>query len=577
VSAADDRYVDAEKTAAWIRYQARRAARARRDPCEYYEFVIREERSNAPLKIFPHQRLMIEFIQAHEKCVVRAPIGFGKTFVVGALAQWNLGTEPTSRIVVLSGTEDQAAKIIGFVRRYIELSGELAVTFPALQASKRKGDAWSQKAIVVGRIAIGIRDASMVALSSHTTRLPGGRYSHFFLDDLLNSDNTKSQHFLEQMRDWVAQNVLDRPDAVGGRICVTNVPWAEKRSSDTFGDITYELELGPARWPSLTMDAFGPVYVRNTDWDTDLIRPAKDPGPDRSRHRLADHDHPRYAAYAGEDAAPGWRDEDEQVPLWPEHYPLERLEKRRVDLQLKPGEFNRVYRCMPRDEKSSHVKIEWIEKGKATAIQMGVNRVVESLEPGPPTFTGIDPAFGDAGKKGDRSAIVTFTVLPTLHRRILDVQVGRWPGHEMIGRIISTGSRYNSVVCIEENAGGKQFRDWARERSSGITIRSLNTTAKNKHDVRYGVQSIFLEIEDGLWLFPSDGGYDERGVPLPGKSPQGVQDLISGLLEYAPDRHVDDAVMAMWVGREYARKVGALRGMTTDDGGGGIAALIGAR
>lgn len=552
-----------------VRWLAEQAAKSRRNPADLYQFVLREETSRRRIVIAPHQLLILEFVMAHPKCVVRAPVGFGKTYLMTALTLWLLGDDVTQRGVVLSAVQTQSKKIVDAVRRHVESSDELQLTFPELRPSRRRGEPWTQTAIVVDR-PLGIRDPSLCA--KHIGgKLPGSRLSWILADDLLTLENTSSEASREYTRRWLGSTVLDRLDAVDARIVVTNVPWFSKSSPEAIGDITYELEAEPFAWPTLTLDAFGDVEIRNTDWDSDLIRPASGDNPDLVRHRLTAHDHTNFARYAGEDPRPGWVDADDQVPLWPEKYPHEVLEEKRRLLSVQPGEFNRAFRCKPRDDTTATVKVDWIEKGKRVAIEMGMHRLFADRWTLGAVITAVDPAF-TKGKKSNKTSILTFGLLSDGRRVVLENQVGKWSGPEIAQRVISAATRFGSIVVVEGNAAQRWLKDLIRDRNATISVRTA-TTGSNKNDPRFGVQSIFLELEDGMWLLPNDGAKNDAGNIITGKCPKGIDSLVSDLLEYDPARHTGDSLMSLWIGREYARRLGLLRPSEMSEGVSGLAAI----
>lgn len=56
----------------------RQAEAAREDLVAFYNFVIRHETTKKPLVCAPHQQLMFSFIQAHDRVVIRQPVGTAK-------------------------------------------------------------------------------------------------------------------------------------------------------------------------------------------------------------------------------------------------------------------------------------------------------------------------------------------------------------------------------------------------------------------------------------------------------------------------------------------------------------------
>ena len=111
--------LDEQKTRAIMRRLASDAARARTDPVALYGFVMREEKTRRRIKAAPHQKVIIEFIMAHPRCVVRAPVGFGKSYCCAAITLFLLGENPGERCAMISSTVGNAQKPVGMVRRYI--------------------------------------------------------------------------------------------------------------------------------------------------------------------------------------------------------------------------------------------------------------------------------------------------------------------------------------------------------------------------------------------------------------------------------------------------------------------------
>jgi len=531
--------VPPKKVQAVVKRLFAQAARARVDPAAFFEFVMVEEFTGKPLKIAPHQQLFFDFVTAHPRCVVRAFAGASKTYMVSALTLFKLGQDSSERGVILSATVGQAKKPVGMVRRYIEDGGRLALVFPKLMRSPRPGDSWTQTQLVIARERV-IRDPSLTVCGIGG-KLPGARISWANADDLLTLENTLAEAQREHTFTWMGSTVIPRLDTDDSHIVVTNTPWFPT-------DLTYQLEKGmdgADPWPSLTMEAHGDVIIRNTEWDSPLVRPAMTDDPRQERCRLVAHDHPRYAKMVGvHGAKAGWVDEADRVPLWPEKWNWEQLEARRKIMPA--SEYNRTMRCIVRDKDSERVKTEWIDACKDAAKKNGADKLVSQWG-GDHVYTGVDPAFGLSAKH-DRSCIFTFCVLPTGHRRILDVKVGRWRSSDMVDRIIQTSQAYGSLVCVEGNSAQKLIRDWAREKNVNVMIRARDTTGKNKMDPRFGIESIFHEVERGAWLIPSDAK---------GAMPAGVADWVQDLFDYEPDQHTGDVLMASWIAREQARRRGA--------------------
>lgn len=561
-----------EYAAALVRAQLRLTTQARQNPAAFYEYVMREEVSKARIRTLPFQRLLFDFVMTFDKCVVRLPVGGSKTYTMAALTLFLLGENPTARGAVVSSTQGQAMKPLALVRDYIEQSAELHAVYPKLIKSQRESDPWTQTAITVDR-PFGIRDPSLVAVGVDGA-IPGARLNWCLVDDILDLQNTSTPEQREKVRRWFATTVLSRLDARGSRLVVTNTPWVGPTSSDA-GDLTYYLEA--KGWPTLTITVWGDVYVTNApNFDSDEIRPAADCDGPEGRHRLIAHDDPEllrkyYADHGlGEPPEPA-NDVDEVVTFWPERYPRPVVEKIREDVTAR--EFSQNYEMRATGEASDRLEESWIRQAQIDAQRLGFFGFVPSIEvlqsalvesvghnrdDEPFLFdqeravpiivaTGVDLAIGKK-KASARTVLFTIACIPPNNRRlIIDVEGGRWTGKEIIRKVISKHQTYGSVIRVENNAAQDFLLQWIREEDVSVPIRA-HTTGKNKADPTNGVESMFIEIQQGAWLIPCD----RRG-----KSPQPVQAWLQDLRQYAPGEHTGDYLMAAWLADWQVKKMGA--------------------
>lgn len=585
-----------QREARVVKAIARRAVAARRDMAEFFAFVMREETTRERIRCLAHQRLVLAFVEAHPYCVVRMPVGFSKTYLSAAISLHLLGTDPTSRGLMVSASSEQAQKPLGMVASYIEGSEapELRAVFPALRKTQRQKEKWTKSAITVDRPA-SIRDASLAAAGVQS-KILGSRLNWFVIDDILDEETTRTEEARVALRRWFARSCISRRDPKGTRIVVLNTPWHEK-------DLTYSLEFGhdgAAPWPTLTLDAYGGVYLRNTDWSTDLLRPsiAGDPEDERGpRLRLTEHDAEQYGAplcvifpnggvrrLQDDEVVPVGTvvqhlDIDDEIPLWPEKFSHEALAKLFEDLS--PVDINQQYLMRVRDETSAHCKIAWVEGCKALANATGHTEFVQQYRGPNLTVTAVDLGIG-LDKKNDQTVFFTTELVPTLEvllpgegvrqynnvRRILDIERGRWPGGEIIDRIIDKTSRFNSIAVVESNAAQRWIRQWANERNRSVPVTEF-VTGMNKHSRAHGVISLFVEIENCAWLMPADGA---------GRVPPAMNTAIEAALYYKPPpAHTPDVLMAWWIGREKMRELGRMMGLKGNYPGASFASRVRAR
>ena len=499
----------------------RKAAQARKNPADFFNFTIREEHGQRNhIKCLPHQIVLFEFAMFYERCVLRLPPGFSKTYTMACLGLWLLGKDPTARGAVISASQEQAIKPVGMIRDYISNPDEfpeLRLVFPNLKPSSDPSSPWTQTKLVVARPA-GIRDPSVIAIGLNGA-LPGARLSWILVDDILTEENTRTEEGRKAVKRWFSTTVLSRRDVKNSKVVVMNTVWDRD-------DLTFALEKGG--WPTLTMSATGDITISNApDFDTNQIRPSKKPG---EIYRLTAHDKPTF-------------DEDEKVPLWPEKFSIEVLDG--FKKSMPSFEYKQLFENLPRDESDCRCKREWLDACKAKARERGYFNMLKQYEGNNPTFTGIDIGVGFKEAHG-KSVLFTFEILPDNLRRIINIVAGHWDGPTIIHHISSVTTRFNSIARCETNSSQKFIMDFALEQNSSLLI-NAHQTGMNKLSSDFGVESMFVEIENGAWLIPNGPNGDMETE---------IEEFYNACLTYSPRDHTSDYLMAAWLAREEARHIG---------------------
>lgn len=513
----------------------RRASEARKDPARFFEFVMKEEHTQLPIATLPHQRVLFSFVMAHPRCVVRMPVGASKTYSMLGLTLWLIGQDLTARGAVISAGEAQASKVVSAAASYIESSAELALVYPKLQPSTNPRDPWTQTKITVDRPP-GIRDATLWGVGAGG-KLPGARLSWILVDDVNDAENTATLERIEKINRWFFSTVVTRADVKDARIVVTNTPWDTK-------DLVHYLE--DSKWPVLEMDLKGDVRIENADprWDTPELRESRKPLPHISR--LSAHDSAEYASEGAKLIEGEWEDRDEVVSIWPEKFSADVVhELEHVTFKFDKAAFNQAYMMKCRNEADAECKSAWVEACKLNARNLGVFGLIREY-PGPdPVFTGIDLAYGKKSTSHN-NALFTFRLREDNHRQILDVDIGKWSGPELIEKMIELHRRYNTIFRVESNAAQIYLLQFARERDVALPIKP-HVTGNNKWSKDFGVMAIFTEIENGAWLIPNDPD---------GQTEEHVTTWINSCLYFKKGAHTGDALMASWFAREQARQSG---------------------
>lgn len=230
---------------------------------------------------------------------------------------------------------------------------------------------------------------------------------------------------------------------------------------------------------------------------------------------------------------------------WPEKFPETRIEQIKIDQG--PLEFARLYMCEPKADGQQRFKKEWLD----VCCQNGEGRLpleaIDTLPRGYRCYTGVD--IGHRVKLGsDPTAITTILASDKGDYEIIDVEAGLWDVMTIADKIRDKQQRYDSVVYVESNGAQEFLVQILRTTGERIPVKPF-VTGKNKHDPKYGIESIAAEMATGRWTIPSALGTIESTC-------KEMRLLIDGLLSYNPNPrvHTADRVMSLWIAREAARQ-----------------------
>lgn len=226
-------------------------------------------------------------------------------------------------------------------------------------------------------------------------------------------------------------------------------------------------------------------------------------------------------------------------PRWPERWPLERINDKRIELG--PIEFRRQMLCEARDDITAKFKREWIER----CLRLGDGKTMASalkvVPRGYKVFTGVDLAV-QRHASADWTVLFTIAIDPYGVRHVLECKSGKWSGPDIIKEIRSAHHRYQSIIIVENNAAQDFIRQFALARSS-LPIQPF-TTGRNKAHPEFGIESLAAELAAGKWVIPNKSGICHPEI----------QAWIDEMLYYDPQAHTGDRLMASWFAREGARK-----------------------
>jgi len=132
----------------------------------------------------------------------------------------------------------------------------------------------------------------------------------------------------------------------------------------------------------------------------------------------------------------------------------------------------------------------------------------------------------------------------TRKRRPLYVAHGRYRKKDIIKRAERIYRRYGGIFLVEDvQAQNYLIQDIAED--TEIPVVSYVTTKRRKLDPEFGIESIFVELENRKWLLPCDPN---------GKMPEGLELWKEQALDFRPSEHPGDVLMASFFAKEGARR-----------------------
>lgn len=429
-------------------------------------------------------------------------IGHGKSQQVTRWrTEWELGNAPGLRTAFLSATTGLPEKILAGVKGDIESNPWTLAVFPHLRRGTRPGQRkWDESAIHVER-EDNLPDPS-IQVYGLTSKVLGARIDLLIIDDLLNLENTLTPYMRQRVWDKVRAEYLSRrPPHTRSRVWITGHVWTED-------DAIAEL----CKLPGARVLRLGARVQRTREGKVITS------------------------------ADPAWDDTLGWQPLIPELWTRDALERRYVELGWAAGHMldNRFMRKAGQGLPA---------EGLAAAMERGYGHTLQArwnpVSTGCPVFVGVDLSTGEAE---DKTVIFVVALMPGGDRRVLWIESGRWEGPEIRDRLIMINKRYcPAVVAVESNAQQRYIRQFLSEAHVVPVID--HTTGSGSRGIAWGLRSLALELTPGScrWQLPRFRNLPpERERDLAPADPE-VRQLLDDAVNFSPDRHPGDHLMAWWI------------------------------
>lgn len=383
---------------------AKLAEASRDDPAVFCQFVLRDEGTGAPITLAPMHEEWHDILSEHDRVVLWTHTEGGKTSGISiGRVLWEIGKDPSLRVLVLGASSGAAKKIVKSLKNYIENSVEYRMVFPHVVPDKSDTTGmWRDNAFIIRRKTTTAKDPTVLAAGYGGADVLGGRFGLIVVDDYLTAENTHSDHLRQKYYSWLKSTIEGR------------------RTADA------------RLW-----------FVGNA-WH-----------PDDAMHRYAAEPQTYSKKF------PVMVDGESS---WPEVWPLSRIKK---EIENRgPIESRRSLFCDPVPDEERRFKLDYIMRAivNGDGFELAYSLVI--VPPGYRTITGVDVAATKA-TSGDETALVTIANRERDQiRSVIDIQAGRWGGPEIVSRIMDTNARYNSLMLVESNGVQRWLKQFVNERSA---------------------------------------------------------------------------------------------------------------
>lgn len=493
------------------------AVAARTDIAIFAEYVLTDEENGSPVLNAPCHDKWHRLADKHDRMVLLTNVESGKTQTITiARALHALGTNPKERILIVSKTKEQAAKIVNALRGYIERSSELHKVFPHL----KPGPLWRYDSFNIDQGANkGIQKDWNVQSCGMDGSVLGARYGMILIDDLIDFQNTFTEYQRTKTVAWLTSTVFGRLIRGGKIIFIANA-WDENDAAHVLGNK-----------PTWTFERSGVVLIDGFNSAMFMAMGTKE------RERLP---------YA-----------------WRERWDPLRIQRFIEDFG--PTQADRQLFAITPKAGSALFHRKWIVQCYDTTAIPRRSISADEIPAGARIVVGVDLA-SRKGKKSDRTVLFAIMIHPPEpglkrgKKQLLWIEAGKWGSPEIKTKILEYDQRYSGpLFVVEDNAAQIYVKQDLAVDAPWLKVHSHTTTAKKWHP-SLGLGGLAAEFEVGGWIIPAEHAADGTLAPCrlvsDGEGSGRIDEISQWILEMLtcdPKTHTGDTLMASFFAREGAR------------------------
>jgi len=453
----------------------------------YFSQLCFQDDNGKPIRQAPHHTHLQDIFSSKRRAVILYPVGFGKTTQVQMRIVWELGLDPSIRVVIIGANGDAPQKVVQAVAREITENHRVQAVFPELKPAmgsiRVAVDTWKGSALRVEGAPSSQKDPSLASFGIDG-KISGSRVDLLFADNVMNFENTSSQYQRKKTIERFTKEALTRLIPTTGRAYITDTAW-------THDDLPHEM-MKKDSWHSVVFDAEVNPFGAGV--------------------------------------------------LWPERFPMEELVKIKEDLG--PLAYDLTYRNIPLSDSMGYFDGELIDK------QIGKSQWHNHYSGNAKVCTGIDLATGEHVSK-DLTVFTTVVYDEPFIRVINVRAVRAVAGDIIRNMIdLHKRFHMNAGFArflVEDNAQQVYIEQMAKDavvlKALGAKSRQIakfnvkgRTTTKKKRDLELGIPALAADIEMGRLELP--------------QHPE-IISLKQEMLAWSPDlgHHTGDRLMSLWIAK----------------------------
>lgn len=411
-------------TKAKLRRMYQRLKAARDDPNAFIEFLeLPDDDGDGAIKQAECHVEFQQFLTDNDAAIIQFPREHGKTTQIRLRAIWELGRNPRLRVAYICQNATTAERRVNAIRSLLRgpLGSKVRQVFPGLRFDPEMPNQGT--AFYVQRDGNAV-DPSLYAMGI-TGSGTGARADLIILDDVVDPKNSATEGERNKIYERITGDVIQYLTA-GGRLWCVCTPWHEDDANARF--------VNQSREP-------------DSPWKV-LQKPI---GPNFE-------------------------------PLWPEHWPTERLKKRRNLIGLREFSYGFWLKVISDvDQVYGEIKFydaeEYEKRQRDPLHRLAVN-----------TYVAVDPAF-TTKEYSDYTGVVAFDVLPDGSGHITEGKKARVADKDLVDFIADFADTHGAKTIFVEQAGQAQR----------LLLWQLREVGMDRHGEQYRVIGLRPKAAGTAW------------------------------------------------------------------------------